>query len=55
MATPKVNLRQRKDKKGTSYFIDFTVNGKRYRIAAGNNKKRAASIQREYDARLLLG
>jgi integrase len=55
MAAPKVNLRQRKDKKGTSYFIDFTVNEKRYRIAAGNNKKNAETIRREYDARLLLG
>ena len=39
MAIPKVNLRKRKGKKGISYFIDFSVNGVRYRVNAGTNKK----------------
>lgn len=44
MSVPKVNLRERKSKRKTSYFIDFTIKGKRYRLSAGTNKKVALEI-----------
>ncbi len=44
MSVPKVNLRERKSKRKTSYFIDFAVKGKRYRLSAGTNKKIALEI-----------
>lgn len=50
MAVPKVNLRERKSNKITSYFIDFTVDGKRYRINAGTNKNTAKEFR---DAKLI--
>ncbi len=55
MATPKVSLRQRKGKRGISYFIDFAVNGKRYRLAAGTNKKVALEICQKKELELSLG
>ena len=55
MATPKVKLRQRKGKKGISYFIDFTVNGRRYRLGAGTNKKIALEICQKKELELSLG
>lgn len=55
MAVPKVNLRQRKSKKGISYFIDYAINKKRYRIAAGTNKKTATEIAQRTQAELSLG
>jgi hypothetical protein len=54
MAVPKVNLRSRKGKKGISYFIDFTINGKRNRIAAGTNKNTAREISQRTQAELSL-
>ena len=54
MAVPKVNLRARKEKKGISYFIDFTINGKRIRIVAGTNKKTAIEIAQRTQAELSL-
>lgn len=55
MATPKVNLRQRKGQKGTSYFIDFAIKGKRYRLSAGTNKKAALEICQKKQLELALG
>jgi integrase len=55
MANPKVNLRQKKGKKGTSYFIDFTIRGKRYRLNAGTNKKTALEVCQKKQAELTLG
>lgn len=55
MATPKVNLRQRKGKKGISYFIDFAVKGRRYRLHAGTNKKVALEICQQKQLELSLG
>jgi integrase len=55
MATPKVNLRKRKTKKGVSYFIDYAVNGKRYREAVGDNKKNAEQIQAKVKTDLAFG
>ncbi len=52
MAIPKVNLRQ---KKGTSYFIDFTISSKRYRLSVGTNKKTALEICQKKQAELALG
>ncbi len=55
MAVPKVRLKPRSSKNGTSYYLDFTLNGTRHRITVGTNKKKAEDIRREYDAKLLLG
>ena len=55
MAVPKVNLRARKGKKGISYFIDFTIDGKRSRIVAGTNKKTALEISQRTQIELSLG
>jgi len=55
MATPKVNLRQRKGKKGISYFIDFAVKGRRYRLSAGTNKKITLEICQKKELELSLG
>lgn len=55
MAIPKVRLKPRSGKNGTSYYLDFTLNGTRRRITVGTNKKKAEDIRREYDAKLLLG
>ena len=55
MATPKVNLRKRKTKKGVSYFIDYAVDGKRYREAVGDNKKNAEQIQAKVKTDLAFG
>lgn len=44
MAAPSVNLRERKSKKKTTYFLDFAVNGKRFRKSVGTNKKVAQEI-----------
>ena len=50
MAVPKVKLRTRKSGKTTSYFIDFTVSSKRFRLNAGTNKKAAEEYR---DAKLV--
>jgi len=55
MVIPKVKLRHKKDKTGIAYFLDYTVNGKRYRPAAGTNKKTALEICQNVQARLSLG
>ena len=55
MATPKVNLRKRKTNKGVSYFIDYAVNGKRYREAVGDNKKNAEQIRAKVQTDLAFG
>lgn len=55
MAIPKVRLKPRSGKNGTSYYLDFSLNGTRRRITVGTNKKKAEDIRREYDAKLLLG
>jgi hypothetical protein len=55
MSVPKVNLRTRKGKKGISYFIDLTLNGKRSRIVAGTNKKTALEISQNTQVELSLG
>lgn len=55
MSVPKVNLRQRISKKGISYFIDYAINRKRFRIAAGTNKKTATEIAQRTQAELSLG
>lgn len=55
MAIPKVNLRSRKGKKGISYFIDFAVNGKRFRVNAGTNKNAAMEKQLQTLLELSLG
>jgi hypothetical protein len=52
MAIPKVNLRKRMGKKGISYFIDFTLNGKRHRLTVGSNKKTSKEVQ--YDELMLI-
>ncbi|MCW8811790.1 MAG: hypothetical protein OQJ93_01505 [Ignavibacteriaceae bacterium] len=44
MATPKVNLRQRKARKRFSYFVDFAIDGKRFRLVAVTNKKLAQEV-----------
>jgi integrase len=44
MATPRINLTERKTQKGTSYFLDYRLNGKRIRIPA--DKKSDAEIMR---------
>jgi len=55
MAVPKVKLRERKDKKGISYFIDYTVNRIRRRQNVGTNKKTALEICQNVQAKLSLG
>jgi hypothetical protein len=55
MAIPKVNLRQKKGKKGTSYYIDFTISGKRYHPSVGTNEKTALEICQKKQAQLTLG
>ncbi len=55
MAVPKVKLRDKKDKKGVTYFLDYTVNGKRHRPAVGTNKKTALEICQNVQAKLSLG
>ena len=55
MAVPKVKLRQKKDKKGITYFLDYTVNGTRHRPAVGTNKKTALEICQNVQAKLSLG
>jgi len=55
MAVPKVKLRERKDKKGVSYFIDYTVNEKIRRQNVGTNKKTALEICQNVQAKLSLG
>lgn len=55
MAYPKVNLRKIKRKKGYSYFIDYTVDGKRHRHIVEGNKHTAEQIKNEIQRRLSLG
>jgi hypothetical protein len=55
MAVPKVKLRNKKDKNGTTYFLDYTVKGKRHRPAVGTNKKTALEICQNVQAKLSLG
>jgi integrase len=55
MAYPKVNLRKIKRKKGYSYFIDYALNGKRYRKVVEGNKYTAEQIKNEVQRRLSLG
>jgi len=55
MAVPKVKLRDKKDKKGITYFLDYTVNGKRHRPAVGTNKRTALEICQNVQAKLSLG
>ena len=55
MPAPKVNLRERKSKRKTSYFIDFAVKGKRYRFSAGTNKKTALEICQQKELELSRG
>jgi integrase len=45
MATPRINLTERNTQKGTSYFLDYRLSGKRIRIPAGK-KKSDAEIMR---------
>jgi integrase/recombinase XerC len=53
MATPKVNLTAAKNKNGTVYRIDYTVNGKRVRQRVGSNKYNAELIRAEIENKLL--
>jgi len=55
MAVPKVKLRHKKDKQGITYFLDYTVNGRRHRPAVGTNKKTALEICQNVQAKLSLG
>ena len=55
MAVPKVKLRDKKDKKGITYFLDYTVNETRHRPAVGTNKKTALEICQNVQAKLSLG
>ncbi len=55
MAYPKVNLRKIKRKKGISYFIDYTIDGKRHRHVVEGNKHTADRIKLEIQQRLSLG
>lgn len=55
MAVPKVNLRKVKRKNGTTYFLDFTVKGRRIREAVGSNRKDAELIQAKRQTELALG
>jgi hypothetical protein len=52
MAIPKVKLRSKKDKKGITYFIDYTVNEIRHRPTVGSNKKTALEICQNVQAKL---
>jgi len=45
MANPKVTLRTRELKKGYSYQIDYTIDGKRYRRSVGTRKREAEEIR----------
>ncbi len=55
MAVPKVKLRERKDTKGVSYFIDYTLNEIRHRQNVGTNKNTALEICESVQAKLSLG
>ncbi len=56
MSIPHVNLRKRLLKSGkTSYYIDYRVNGKRYRTAAGLNRYDAKKIQDHIQHQLAMG
>ena len=54
MAYPKVNLRRIKRKKGTSWMIDYAVDGKRVRKIIEGNKHTAEQIKSEIQRRLSL-
>jgi hypothetical protein len=45
MSAPKINLTQRKTKKGISYFLDYRLNGQRIRIAARAKKSDAETMR----------
>lgn len=56
MSIPTVNIRKRKLKSGkTSFFIDYRVEGKRYRQSVGYNKHTAERIRAELQHKLALG
>jgi integrase len=55
MATPKVNLTAARNKNGTVYRIDYTVNGKRVRQRVGSNKYDAELIRAKIEKDLLFG
>ncbi len=55
MAIPKVRLGNRKGKTGISYYLDYSINGKRFRPPAGTNKKHAENLRRETEAKIFLG
>ncbi len=55
MAIPKVRLKTRKGKNGISYYLDYTINSKRFRPVVGTNKKKAEDIHRETEAKIYLG
>ncbi len=55
MATPKVNLTAIKNKNGTVYRIDYTINDKRVRQRVGSNKYDAEMIRAKIEKDLLFG
>jgi len=55
MANPTVNLRKIKRKKGHYYMVDYTINGKRYRKAAGKYKRDAEAIKAKIQTEITLG
>lgn len=55
MAIPKVNLATVKRKSGTTYILDYSIKGKRYRTAVGRNKRTAEQIAAKIQVDLSLG
>lgn len=55
MANPKVTLRKRPLKKGYSYQIDYTIDGKRYRKSAGRDKSAADDIRSKMQTDITYG
>ncbi|MFZ4621901.1 MAG: tyrosine-type recombinase/integrase [Bacteroidota bacterium] len=57
MAAPKINLTERKTNKGTIYFLDYRINGKRVRQSAGRKKSDAeimrAKLQNDFNLSLV--
>ncbi len=55
MAVPKVHLTQVQRKSGTTYVLDYTVNGRRYRQAVGKDKRTAELVAAKLQMDLVHG
>jgi len=55
MATPTVTLRLIKRKTKSVYQLDYSINGQRFRVMVGSNKRDAELVRAKIQSDLILG